>query len=237
MSRLGTKGHTTTHEDEEIQVYAAASAQTERNLVKGADDNETPLYLIDGRDSDSREWTEWPINSFDVMVASSPNDQVPEQISLEDFVLAQSTDDFCTVIRLELDRAKQVPFRLDPESGAIQRVNPDEYALVVPVRLRKCVLLLMHRPAAAGQAGGRKLYQTIRRHYYWPSLAPDCYTHVLNCAECRRERIKLLRTSTKCTLFPATAPLEEIAMELLSDLIQTPRGHCGRPNRRAAAFA
>ena len=70
-----------------------------------------------------------------------------------------------------------------------------------------------------------KLYQAVRRAYYWPGLAADCYKYVLNCPECARERVKLQRGTRPLQLFPATEPLAEVAMDILGPLIATPRGN------------
>jgi hypothetical protein len=53
----------------------------------------------------------------------------------------------------------------------------------------------------------------------------DCYNTVENCHECSRERVTLQSNSEAIKLFPAEAPLEDIAMDLLGELPRTPRGN------------
>ena len=96
---------------------------------------------------------------------------------------------------------------------------------MVPHNLKQRVLHLSHYPKVAGHPGGRKLYKTLSRHFYWPSQALDCYATVRNCTECARERVKLRKHTKKLKLFPATAPLESISIDLLGDLITTKRNN------------
>ena len=85
--------------------------------------------------------------------------------------------------------------------------------------------MLNHYPKLAGHPGGRKLYRKIRKHFYWPTLAVDCYAVVRNCPECARNRIKLRKNVGDLTLFPANAPLESVCIDLLGELTRTPRGN------------
>ena len=85
--------------------------------------------------------------------------------------------------------------------------------------------MLNHRPKLAAHPGGRKLYYRIKRNFYWPALAVDCYATVRNCPECARNRIKLRKNVGELTLFPANAPLESVCIDLLGELMKTPRGN------------
>eukprot|EP00171_Calliarthron_tuberculosum_P006049 IDg6049t1 len=65
------------------------------------------------------------------------------------------------------------------------------------------------------------MYQTIRKHYYWPSLAASCYETVRSCTAYAKERIRLQANATPLKLFPPSGPLEDIAIDLLGDLTPT----------------
>lgn len=54
-------------------------------------------------------------------------------------------------------------------------------------------------------------------------MAIDAYSVVRNCVACTEERVKLRKVTKELQLFPARAPLEFISMDLLGELITTPR--------------
>ena len=82
-----------------------------------------------------------------------------------------------------------------------------------------------HHAVTSGHPGGRKLYYTLSRDFYWPALAVDAYATVRNCVECAKERVKLRHKTKSLKLLPAKAPLESISIDLLGELIRTPRGN------------
>lgn len=55
-------------------------------------------------------------------------------------------------------------------------------------------------------------------------MAIDVYATIRNCTECARERVRVHSRVTILKLFLATAPLENVAMDLLGELITTLRG-------------
>ncbi len=67
------------------------------------------------------------------------------------------------------------------------------------------------------------MYHTLRNRYYWPSLALDCYSTSRNCVQCAKERVRWRKKLSKMQLFPATGPLEEVAMDLLGPFVRTER--------------
>lgn len=80
-------------------------------------------------------------------------------------------------------------------------------------------------PVNSDYPGGGKLYCSIKRHFYWPALAEDCYATVRNCAECTKNHIKLHRNVAIMKFPPATAPLESVSVDIFGELIRTPLGH------------
>ena len=69
------------------------------------------------------------------------------------------------------------------------------------------------------------MYQTLRRTFYWPSMALDAYHTVRKCSSCTRERITLRKHATHLSLFSAQAPLEYVAIDILGPLPKTTYGH------------
>ena len=145
-------------------------------------------------------------------------------VTREEVAASQLLDPFCADIRSRLNGGELLPFEED-DSGLLIRIVTRHQQVVVPKALRERILYMGHHATLAGAPGGRKLYATLRRDHYWPSMAVDCYRTVRNCAECAKNRLKLKRSASTLKLFPATAPLESISLDILGELIRTPRGN------------
>ena len=99
------------------------------------------------------------------------------------------------------------PVRFQSLMNQILRVLPKHTAVIVPASLQPRVLHLEHNTICGGHSGGRRMYQSLRRVYYWPRLALDCYATVSNCEACAQERVPLQKKSEKLELFPPQGPL------------------------------
>ena len=75
----------------------------------------------------------------------------------------------------------------------------------------------------SGHPGGQKLYEKLRREFYWPSMAVEAYSTVRNCVECAKNRITLRKHASHLKLFPAQAPLEYVAIDILGPLLTSRR--------------
>ncbi len=69
------------------------------------------------------------------------------------------------------------------------------------------------------------MYQTLRRNYCWPALPVKVYQVVRNLYDFAKERLRSRKRSAVLKLFPAAAPLDDVAMSLLGKLIETGRGN------------
>ena len=193
-------------------------------------DEEIPCYTVDeqiGEADEEEDFIESDYADGDELLAihgAVPSVEMMQPITREELIQEQTADHYCQSILSELNRGKPLPF-MEDDTGVLVRTVTRNAQMVVPEKLRLRVLYYGHYALLAGAPGGRKLYTTLRRDYYWPSLAIDCYRTVRNCAECARNRIKLRKNSSKMRLFPAKAPLESIAMDILGELIRTPRGN------------
>ena len=67
------------------------------------------------------------------------------------------------------------------------------------------------------------MYYQVRKDWYWPALAVDCYTTVRNCPHCAKNRIKLRKNVKPLQLFPATEPLASACIDILGEFITTRR--------------
>lgn len=81
------------------------------------------------------------------------------------------------------------------------------------------VLELSHYPTFAGDPGGRKIYYRVKQHFYWTALAAECYATVLSSAKRPRNRLKLRKNVGALKLFPATAPLKSVCIDILGELV------------------
>ena len=97
---------------------------------------------------------------------------------------------------------------------------------MIPQTLRPRVLYISHHAKLAAHPDGRKMYATLQRFLYWPSMAVDVYAVPRNCASCAKNRISLRKHRNFLKLFPARASLEFVAIDILGELIKTPRGSC-----------
>ncbi len=69
------------------------------------------------------------------------------------------------------------------------------------------------------------MYTSMRRYYYWPRMAVDCYEAVSACAKCAEARANLQKSASELEPFPANRPLEEVATDILGPSLTTPRGN------------
>jgi transposase InsO family protein len=62
------------------------------------------------------------------------------------------------------------------------------------------------------------MFQTIRKYFFWPRIAEDVYDTVSQCDLCARNQISEKRKPNPLKLFPASGPLESVAMDILGPL-------------------
>lgn len=107
------------------------------------------------------------------------------------------------------------------KDGALYRTGPDEARLVVPHKHRQRLLDLAHFPTTEGHPGSNRMYYSMRRRFWWPSLATDAYGVVTRCAACAQSRLALRRHTAPMRLFLATEPLTEVNLDILGPLPKT----------------
>ena len=69
------------------------------------------------------------------------------------------------------------------------------------------------------------MYATMRRLCFWPRMALDVDLIVQGCNPCAKERVTLRKHASTLNLFPANAPLESVAIDLLGPLPVTSQGN------------
>jgi Integrase zinc binding domain len=79
-------------------------------------------------------------------------------------------------------------------------------------------MTLGHYPKSAGHPGGDRLFRTVRRKFYWPSMAADCKSFVSRCPSCAAKRLKSQKKTSFMKLSPPNAPLEFVGIDILEHL-------------------
>ena len=140
--------------------------------------------------------------------------------SLEEIRREQMKDDLCQKLRR---RSEKDPRYVENRHGILCRRSPLDNLeqIVLTEALRRQAPLLAHYPRMAGHPSGSRVFQTLRRTFYWPSMALDAYNTVRQCSSCKREWISLRKHSNYLRLFPAQAPLEYVAIDILGPLPRT----------------
>lgn len=117
---------------------------------------------------------------------------------------------------------RRIAFEID-DNGILVRTGDKGNQSVAPNSMQERIHHINHYSKLSGHRGGRKLYYRIRKDFYWPSLAVYCYTTVWRCPHWTLNRIKLRKKVTQLQLFPETAPLTSVVMDILGNFIRTRR--------------
>ena len=97
--------------------------------------------------------------------------------------------------------------------------------MVIPEALRQRLQRYQHESVLAGHPGSRRMYGTLRRYAYWPTVVLDVYEHVEQCPACAKNRLSERRHTSTMKLFPALEPFSGLAMDLLGPLTTSRGGH------------
>ena len=145
-------------------------------------------------------------------------------ISSDELRTAQAADITCQKLLTQTSTTSLYDLNDD---GILVRVSPSDGSqqVVVPQTLVSRVLYMEHYPPSAGHPGAHRMFQTIRRTFFWPRIAEDVYETVRNCDVCARNRIAEKRKTNPLKLFPAKGPLESVAMDILGPLPRTKHGN------------
>ena len=101
------------------------------------------------------------------------------------------------------------------------------HRLYVTPNLRPSLLTETHDIPIAGHLGASKTIARLSRHFYWPRLPHQVREYVRLCPTCQANKYGA-PTPTPGLLHPLpipTAPWQSVAMDLVTDLPITPRGH------------
>jgi len=148
----------------------------------------------------------------------------PEPVEFDDVVEAQQTYDYCAEMSTRVERGTAKAFFRN-EHHALYRRTPYGNQLVIPKSLREHVLTLEHHDTVAAHPGMNRMYYTMRKAYYWPSMVTDIHTTITMCTTCAQNRLALRRHTTPLTLFPATEPLTELSADIFGPIPASKKGN------------
>jgi RNase H-like domain found in reverse transcriptase/Integrase zinc binding domain len=115
-------------------------------------------------------------------------------ITVDEMRHAEIQDPYCIerINRLTADDN----FLFDDDGLLIRIYAEKNSQIVVPAVLQDRVLTLAHYPRIAGHPGGIRLYASIKREYYWPSMARDTKYFVERCPSCAKKRLSSQKKQT-----------------------------------------
>jgi len=148
----------------------------------------------------------------------------PEPVEFDDVVEAQQTDAFCVEMSTRVERGTAKAFFRD-EHHALYRRAPYGNQLVIPKSLRERVLTLKQHATVAAHPGMNRMYYTMRKAYYWPSMVTDIHSTITKCTTCAQNRPALRRHSTPLTLFQAIEPLTELSVDIFVPIPASKKGN------------
>ena len=147
-------------------------------------------------------------------------------ITIPELLESQRADELCQIV-ISLQSRKHDSLFREGDDGVLRRTHPrisDVEQIVLPANLRPRFLKLAHSSKLAGHPGQTRMYNYVRKTYYWPHMAADIYATVRNCSTCAKNRLKLRRAMNPLKIFPATKPLTNLCIDILGPLTKSKRG-------------
>lgn len=190
LSRLETTGDDKTPLDDDLRLLLVAK---EEHMLYA-------IYFYDG-------WSEQvpmdgPYETVNVLADASNEPDEGNVPTAAEPLRTQALDAFCTHSAnlvgtpgtlLDVDQDGFV-VRSSQEDGALQ--------MLIPAAFQNRLLYLNQDPVAAGHAGARRMYDSMRQKLYWPQMANDVDEYVPNCSSCERNPGTQYAHAKKLMLFP-----------------------------------
>ena len=111
-------------------------------------------------------------------------------------------------------------------NGVLVRKLSDEQTtqLVLPQRLRKSIFEMTHAGKLAAHLGAQRTYLQMKADYYWPCMKRDVTTWCRQCEICAQIKGPPARRQGRLQKVITGAPLDIVAVDILSGLPQTQDG-------------
>ena len=165
------------------------------------------------------------------------------EISQEDIIHYQATDTaiqpICELILLPNsptnDDLRALPLEsrnlwsqrpaIQLQSDVLVRVTPTATQLVVPYCLRYKLFKYTHAGPLSAHLGADRTLAQLQQHYYWVGMKKDIERWYGECVPCAQAKPAPSRPKGKLQKVIAGAPMDIVAIDILSGLPATPKGY------------
>ena len=147
------------------------------------------------------------------------DDHKPSQAEL---VLASPAIKYFWLLRRQLIVLSGVVYyqRVEQQTGCAG--NRGRGVLVTPESI---ILEHCHDKPGAGHMGMNKTTQRVKRYAIWYKMLDSCLVYVRTCSVCNRQKNPQNKPKAHQVQYHAGSPLEWIHIDILGQLIETPRGN------------
>ncbi|UYV69423.1 hypothetical protein LAZ67_6003537 [Cordylochernes scorpioides] len=147
--------------------------------------------------------------------------------SIQDIAEEQSKDPHLVGIREKLANENLKGYQMI--GGVLYKKNYDPegkpWLLIVPKQMRHEILKDVHGTPMAGHLGFAKIYDRVRKRFYWPELYRTVSQYIAHCKECqRRKGVPQKPPGLLVPIPPTTSPFQKIAIDYLG---RFPISHTG----------
>jgi hypothetical protein len=110
--------------------------------------------------------------------------------------------------------------KFEDEAGNVKYLQ-----LCLPSKLVPDVLEISHNIPTSGHLGAQKMYEGIRRRFYWKGWQSDVMKHCKSCHKCEERNSQSKKPRAVLKSDPAGYPMEKIAMDIIGPLPTTGKGN------------
>ena len=103
--------------------------------------------------------------------------------------------------------------------------STEELQVVIPKHLTEGVLESLHSGTAGGHFNAQKLVRQVRLRFWWPGLEEEAVQFCRRCERCVTRNTPAPKPRAPLGSLVATSPLQKVAIDLLTNLPETPSGH------------
>ncbi|GFU04069.1 transposon Tf2-8 polyprotein [Trichonephila clavipes] len=131
-------------------------------------------------------------------------------------------------LKLLSNSSKNEEFRFIDGILCRKNFDPDGklWLPVIPKHLRADILRHFHDAPTAGHLGFAKIYDRIRKRFYWPGMYRNVVRYVMHCRECQRRKSVPQRPPGRLVpIPPAIAPFHRIGIDLLGRFPKSAHGN------------
>lgn len=113
---------------------------------------------------------------------------------------------------------------LEP-NGLLVQLRGNKKVPWLPSHLRHLALKMAHDHPTAAHAGFFKTLRRVAARFVWLGMRADISRYVQGCAICQRTKPRRKKPEGLMSSQWATAPMEELSVDIIGPLPSTPRGH------------